>query len=370
MRKRHGFTLIELLVVIAIIAVLIGLLLPAVQKVREAAARMQCSNNCKQLGLGLHNYHDAFGKLPPASQLPYCYDPSNDVSLNLRNPSGQNPFGPNWAVLLLPYVEQNALYAQSNAAGYPGFSPVPSITKKGSFAGLPFNLTWMNIGGVSLKVFLCPSDPYNQSPYLDPNTGPIGGPATGWARGNYGATAGYEDYDHMNGGATYKTSMAGIPQQNGMVSNPVMSCNYGAKITEITDGTSNTIMVGELRAGLSAIDPRGVWALGFPGSSIVNAGRATYNPTPNNLLGGIADDGGDELENGSLFCSPATAALGMGCTLGGTQMTSAMARSLHTGGVNCCFCDGSVHFVSNSVSQITWVRLLARADGQVTGTDY
>jgi prepilin-type processing-associated H-X9-DG protein len=228
----------------------------------------------------------------------------------------------------------------------------------------------MNIGGVSLKVFLCPSDPNNQSPYLDPNTGPIGGPATGWARGNYGVTAGYEDFDHMNGGASYKTSMAGIPQQNNMVSNPVMSCNYGAKITDITDGTSNTIMVGELRAGLSAVDPRGVWALGFSGCSIVNAGRATYNPTPNNLLGGTPDDGGDELENGSQFCNAATAALGMGCTSGGTQMTSAMARSLHTGGVNCCFADGSVHFVSNNVSQLTWVRLLARSDGQVTGTDY
>jgi prepilin-type N-terminal cleavage/methylation domain-containing protein/prepilin-type processing-associated H-X9-DG protein len=368
MRARSGFTLIELLVVIAIIAILIGLLLPAVQKVREAAARMSCSNNAKQLGLALLNYESTFGRLPPASQMPYCFDPSNGISLKMRTKFGQNPFGPNWAVLILPYIEQDNLYKMSGAALYPGFSPVPSDKKGSVVVGLPFNLSWLSIVGTPVKTFLCPSDPNNQAPYIDPNTGPIG-PAS-WARGNYGVTAGYEDYDHQNGGASYTTGASGIPRQNGMASSPVMACNYGAKITEITDGTSNTILIGELRAGLSAIDPRGVWALGFPGSSIVNAGRGSYNPTPNNLLGGVADDGGDELENGALFCSPATAALGMGCTTSGTDMTSAMARSLHTGGVTCCFADGSVHFVKNSVSQLTWVQLLARSDGQVTGTDY
>ena len=370
MRRRQGFTLIELLVVIAIIAILIGLLLPAVQKVREAAARMSCSNNLKQIGLGLMNYESSYGRLPYASWMPYCYDPSNGISLKMRTKSGLNPFGPNWAVLILPYIEQDNLYQQSGAAGYPGFSPVPSDKSGGSVAGLPFNLSWLSIVGVPVKIYLCPSDPYNRLNYLDPATGPIGGPATGWARGNYGVTAGYEDYDHQNGGASYVTSAAGIPRQNHMVSNPVMACNYGAKITEISDGTSNTILVGELRAGLTAVDPRGVWALGFPGSSIVNAGRGSYNPTPNNLLGGVPADGGDELQNGALYCSPATAALGMGCTTSGTDMTSAMARSLHTGGVNCCFADGSVHFVKNAVSQLTWVQLLARSDGQVTGTDY
>jgi prepilin-type N-terminal cleavage/methylation domain-containing protein/prepilin-type processing-associated H-X9-DG protein len=370
MNRRRAFTLIELLVVIAIIAILIGLLLPAVQKIREAAARMQCSNNLHQIGLALMNYESTYGKFPPASQMPYCYDFNNGISLKMRTKSGQNPFGPNWAVVLLPYIEQGNLYQESGASGYPGFSRVPSDTKGSVVVNLPFNLSWMSIGGTTVKTYQCPSDPNNQRPYLDPTTGPIGGPATGWARGNYGVTAGYEDYDHQNGGASYATSMAGIPQQNHMVSSPVMSCNYGAKITEITDGTSNTILAGELRAGLTAVDPRGVWALGFPGSSIVNAGRASYNPTPNNLLGGVAADGGDELENGNQFCSPTNAALGMGCTTSGTDMTSAMARSLHTGGVNCCFCDGSVHFVQNAVSQLTWVQLLSKADGQVTGTDY
>jgi prepilin-type processing-associated H-X9-DG protein len=365
--------LIELLVVIAIIAVLIGLLLPAVQKVREAANRIKCSNNCKQIGLALHNYHDAYGKLPPASQEPYCPNPDYDMVLRMRTDNGQNPVGPPWSILILPFIEQSNLYTQSDAAGYPGFSPVPPANPPNAGAnlvGLPFDLNWMNIAGTVVPTYLCPSDSYNGTPYLDPNTGPIGGPATGWARGNYGATAGYEDYDHQNGGASYKTKAAGIPKANNMVSSPVMSANYGARIPEITDGTSNTIMVAELRAGTTQIDPRGVWALPFPGGCIVNAGRGSYNPTPNNLLGGTTDDGGDELENGEQFCTPALAALGMGCTSSPSIMTSAMSRSQHTGGVNCCFADGSVHFVSNAVSQLTWVQLLSKADGQVTGTDY
>jgi prepilin-type N-terminal cleavage/methylation domain-containing protein/prepilin-type processing-associated H-X9-DG protein len=363
MRARKGFTLIELLVVIAIIAVLIGLLLPAVQKVREAAARSSCSNNLKQIGLALHNYANTNGSLPPASQVPYAN--VNDDSNN----DYRCPFGPNWAVLILPALEQDNLYNLANPTSYPGVA-VTHTTKLSKFAGTyPFgyNESWRVVGSMTVKTFLCPSDPNNSNPFTDPNTNP---PAGGWARGNYGVTAGYEDYDHQNGGASYQTSAAGIPQQNGMVSSPVMSANYGARITDIKDGTANTIMVAELRAGLSSIDPRGVWAMGFSGSSIVNGGRASYNPTPNNLIGGVAADGGDELQNGAAYCSPAIAAQGMGCTTGGTIMTSAQSRSLHTGGVNCCFADGSVHFVKNSVSQLTWVQLLSKNDGQTTGTDY
>jgi prepilin-type processing-associated H-X9-DG protein len=324
--------------------------------------------------------------------VPYAPKPpdDNDCSINLQIlspahggvPTGlQNPFGPNWAVLILPFIEQDNLYKQANAGLYPGV-PLPMAPDNDGTASLALiqptgALNWTSIAGTPLKIFQCPSDSYNQINYLDPTNGPVGGPANGWARGNYGASSGYEDFDHTTWGASYKTAKAGIPKSNGMVSSPVMSANYGAGLLQITDGTSNTIMVAELRAGLSPIDPRGVWALGFPGSSIVNAGRASYNPTPNNLLGGTPDDGGDELENGVdpvsgniTYCTPETAAAGMGCTQGGVQMTSAMSRSRHSGGVNVVFADGSVHFISNGVSQLTWVQLLSKSDGQVLGSDY
>src|SRR5689334_11791668 len=112
---RRGFTLIELLVVIAIIAILIGLLIPAVQKVRESAARLQCANNLKQIGLAAHAYHDANKKFPPAVLMPYANEESDPLC-----GGAAYPFGPNWAVFLLPCIEQQPLFQQANPASYPG----------------------------------------------------------------------------------------------------------------------------------------------------------------------------------------------------------------------------------------------------------
>src|SRR5215475_2243150 len=113
--RSRGFTLIELLVVIAIIAILIGLLLPAVQKVRAAAARAKCANNLKQLGIAAHHYHDVNNTFPSAVQVAYFpVDGSLDITSAYRNPG----FGPNWAVFLLPYIEQGPLYATINPASY------------------------------------------------------------------------------------------------------------------------------------------------------------------------------------------------------------------------------------------------------------
>jgi prepilin-type processing-associated H-X9-DG protein len=145
----------------------------------------------------------------------------------------------------------------------------------------------------------------------------------------------------------------------------VFAGNYGAKITAITDGTSNTIMFNEIRAGITASDPRGVWAMGMPSSSISNAGRGAYNPTPNNLLGDSGNDG-DEIQTCYEFWNPTIGSLqGMGCIKGGNLMTSGMARSRHTGGVNACFCDGSVHFIQNGITEYTWGLLNSKSDGLV-----
>lgn len=149
-----------------------------------------------------------------------------------------------------------------------------------------------------------------------------------------------------------------------------LSSNYGARFGEVTDGLSNTIALAELRSGLTSNDPRGVWALGFPGASVVNAGREAYNPTPNNVLGGTSADGGDELQGGNFYCTPERARLKMGCTTSGTLMTSAMSRSLHTGGVNVALADGSVRFISDSIDELNWCRLVARADGQIVTSEF
>jgi prepilin-type N-terminal cleavage/methylation domain-containing protein/prepilin-type processing-associated H-X9-DG protein len=363
MRRRPGFTLIELLVVIAIIAVLIGLLVPAVQKVREAANRMSCTNNLKQIGLAAHNYHDSRKKLPPASLVPYAAV-NNDSNLDMRL-----PFGPNWAVLILPYIEQGNLYQQANPDSYPGISPVPHVSSF-SQAGLLANVntSWRVIRGVVVPVYQCPSDASNQRPYSDGGAGSP--PEVGWARGNYGAVAGFDDYDHVSGGANYVSSQNNSPLK-GVISSPVMSANYGARIAEITDGTSNTLMFGELRSGISPLDPRGTWALGFPSASIVNAGRGAYNPTPNNSLGDSGSDG-DEIQNCYKFWYLGIGSRDrMGCINDkGAIMTSGMSRSLHVGGVNACFADAHVQFIGETVSELSWGLLQSKADGLVLPQDY
>jgi prepilin-type N-terminal cleavage/methylation domain-containing protein/prepilin-type processing-associated H-X9-DG protein len=357
MNRRTAFTLIELLVVIAIIAILIGLLLPAVQKVREAAARMQCTNNLKQIGLAAHDYHDTHNRLPPASLVPYA-GVNDDANLDFTL-----PFGPSWAVFLLPYVEQDNLYRQANPDSYPGIPVVRGQT--GPYNS--FNNSWRVLRGVVVKTYQCPSDGNNQKPYNDP--GPNAPPETGWARGNYAANAGFDDYDHVSGGNDFISARKGSPLK-GVVSSPVMAANYGARLTDISDGTSNTIMFNEIRAGISPLDPRGTWALGFPGASISNAGRAAYNPTPNNTLGDSGNDG-DELQTCFEFWFPGIGSqAGMGCIQSGSLMTSAMARSRHTGGVNACFSDGGVRFINNSVSEYTWGLLNSKADGLVLPSDY
>src|SRR5205085_2807502 len=116
---RSAFTLVELLVVIAIIAVLIGLLLTAVQKVRESANRMKCQNNLKQLGLAAQSYHDTNQRFPVAVRMPYA-TPGNDP---LTGSMG-NPFGPNWVIFMLPYFEQDNLFRQANVNAYPGVADV------------------------------------------------------------------------------------------------------------------------------------------------------------------------------------------------------------------------------------------------------
>lgn len=342
-----GFTLIELLVLIAIIALLIGLLLPAVQKVREAAARMKCQNNLKQLGLAAHMYHDANQRFPVGVSMPYA-QASNDP---LTGGMG-NPFGPNWAIYMLPYIEQSALFQQANVTSYPGTTNTANLAS--------YNTSWRVVRGQTLPTMFCPSD---QGPGAPPFTDPNGRlKEANWARGNYACNGGTADSDHHIRG----DNAINNPPFQGMTKGPVMSIDYGVSIPGVTDGTSSTFLFHEVRIGVNANDYRGTWAFGFPGASVVVAGRDT-NPTPNNRL-----DNADEVETCSAFWYSGIGTRdGLGCRPDPNNWgMAAQARSRHPGGVNSCFCDGSVRFVKDSVSQLTWVLLQSTNDGQVIADDY
>src|SRR5579871_2957494 len=153
MRKR-GFTLIELLVVIAIIAVLIALLLPAVQAAREAARRAQCVNNLKQLGLGLHNFESANGTFPKGVNEPFVNGLTTTNVSDTLTSDVQEPFGPNWAIMILGYTEQQALYNSSNVNGYPGWAATVTPNVNSAPGATNYNLDWANttVRGTRLNV--------------------------------------------------------------------------------------------------------------------------------------------------------------------------------------------------------------------------
>jgi prepilin-type N-terminal cleavage/methylation domain-containing protein len=324
LRRWRGFTLIELLVVIAIIAVLIGLLLPAVQKVREAAARISCTSNMKQLGIACHSYHDSNGTLPPAVLV------GPGIGWN-----DENNIGPNWLVLILPYMEQTPLYNQysTNIQNYSTWA----LTGTSGFN----DQNWRGLRATVIKPYLCPSE----------SAGQIQGNRAGgsWARGNYGANSGPGDP-----GATAKG--AGGNNYNGWgLSGGVMVINGGTKLNTLPDGTSNVVMINHLRSGAftsgGGNDMRGTWAFGMPAcSTTANHGVGdSYGP---NDTGCCSDD--------VLGCTddPGHA---MGCWSGGYGQGT--GRSQHPGMVLATMGDGSVRGFRNGINQQLWYYINSSNDG-------
>jgi prepilin-type N-terminal cleavage/methylation domain-containing protein len=352
LRKRSGFTLIELLVVIAIIAILIALLVPAVQKVRAAAARTQCLNNLKQLGLGAHGHHDAKKKLPPAVQVANPSHGDSRMASAYRTPM----FGPNWAIFLLPHLDQGPLYSQFEA-GINNYMPSNGTDQ-----------SWQGIRTMSLAVMLCPADPIGRSTPFGLNGG-------NWARGNYAANA---------GPSWFSSTLDGYASAGGQTSNGddrsggPFAINWGANFTaHITNGTSNVILFNEVRIGFNSSDRRGVWAMGVSGSSVTAAHATGDAIGPNDT-----QEYSDDIED----CNASRTALGIGTTGMGPIMMGCsddnmplnwpnwqgQARSSHPDfSVNACFGDGSVRTINHNILESIWRSINSRADGSsVDPTSY
>jgi len=331
-----------LLVVITIIGILIALLLPAVQSAREAARRAQCSNNAKQLGLALHEYHTSYGIFPPSavSRVNGVLTTANYTDAN-PNYSGLNE---NWVILILPQLEQMNLYKTFDLT-----KPICNDTNSTTSSGAILNNKVAR--GTQLSAMQCPSDTFNRGPFngsADSMTNKMG---DGWARGNYGANGG-DGYMKLDYPVPTNAADPTVWRDRRVCG--VMGVNTASlRIDDIKDGSSNTILLAELRAGIVPFDTRGTWAMANAcASSIWGAGYIgdDYGPNCPFIYADNVTAGGDIWT--ALGGSTQVIQAGMACWSADANNWEQDPRSMHPGGVIVCMADGSVRFISDFV-QVT-----------------
>lgn len=300
---RFGFTLAELLVVIAIIGVLVSLLLPAVQAARESARRMQCSNNLKQFGLALHNYHDVFKQLPINGPW-YPYDKNRKGPMHVK---------------LLPFTEERSFYDKLDMTG----DVVAQISGDAT------------LKATILPLFRCPSDPYQA---LTDN---------GEALCNYAPSQGGQKRNTPHCGA-YPGNAFGLgPSTDGnstlahQISGLFSRYPWAASVKQIPDGTSKTIAMGEVRPGCSTHLGLRPWWHGQQWF-VATAAPINFPTCPGESPGNS----------------------GTNCNGWGNWSTDMGFKSVHSGGAQFVFADGSVHFLSDEIDYDTYQKLGCRRDGQ------
>ncbi len=336
--RRRGFTLIELLVVIAIIAVLISLLLPAVQSAREAARRAQCTNNLKQVGIAMHNYHDQQGTLPPGVK-GCCWG--------------------TWLIFILPYVEQSNMFNAWNFSGNDRYEGLGIQTGQFRYGGsVNTTVTYRHINS-----YLCPSDPNS--------TNLPGG--SGWAVtchnyvANFGNTItnqpAYYVYNNIKLpflGAPF-TDM-GAPDTDITAGTQQAAAAGTVNFAGITDGLSNTLMTSEILIGQG-------WNLhGFSWWGYAPQFTGLYPPNSSQpdvmQTAGYCSGGNPQ----GVACVGATGSSSSGGNYNGLGMNN-IPRSKHPGGVNSGMCDGSVRFIKNSVNISIYQALSSAKGGEVISSD-